>query len=415
MKILIKNACNTYNYGSMMMCENIIKELSKRINNITFFIDNATNDNIERLKKATEYNEISSANLYKENYKLKRFFLAKVERKLKYDIYQYKIIKNAKKYDSILVLGGDDYAETYDDKKYALKMLKQLNKLNKKTNLIMIGQTIGPYTEKRKEYAQKLFPRIKLYTRDDISSQYIIKELNAKPYISRDLAWLDLQLQCKYEQNYNDILSKYELENNQYIVIVGTGLAKWYSNNEENFYANFIKIIDNIKIKYPTKKVVWLSHVTTPKPALSDNTMLDSINLKHNNYINNNLIVIKEQILPVEARIILGHAHFTLTCRMHAAVSSFQMGKPAICLSYSSKYKGVIADGLKMPDLVVEAKNDKLWEKDITKIVLKKVEFLENNYDKLKKEIIVNVNNCKAIVSDTLNEIAKDIENKKEK
>ena len=68
-----------------------------------------------------------------------------------------------------------------------------------------------------------------------------------------------------------------------------------------------------------------------------------------------------------------------------------------------------------MPDLVVEAKNDKLWEKDIAKIVLKKVEFLENNYDKLKKEIIVNVNNCKAIVSTTLNEIAKDIENKKEK
>ena len=63
MKILIKNACNTYNYGSMMMCENIIKELIKRINNITFFIDNATNDIIERLKKATEYNEISSAKL----------------------------------------------------------------------------------------------------------------------------------------------------------------------------------------------------------------------------------------------------------------------------------------------------------------------------------------------------------------
>ena len=143
--------------------------------------------------------------------------------------------------------------------------------------------------------------------------------------------------------------------------------------------------------------------------------MLDSINLKYNNYLNNNLIVIKEQILPVEARIILGHAYFTLTCRMHAAVSSFQMGKPAICLSYSPKYKGVIADGLKMPDLVIEAKNDKLWEKDITKTVLKKVEFVENNYDKLKKEIIVNVNQCKKIVSDTLNEIAEDIETKREK
>ena len=64
MKILIKNAYNTYNYGSMMMCENIIKELNKRINGIVFFIDNATEDNVERLKKATEYSEIYSANLY---------------------------------------------------------------------------------------------------------------------------------------------------------------------------------------------------------------------------------------------------------------------------------------------------------------------------------------------------------------
>jgi colanic acid/amylovoran biosynthesis protein len=406
MKILIKNAYNTYNYGSMMMCENIIKELNKRINGIVFFIDNATEDNVERLKKATEYSEIYSANLYNENYKLKSGFLAKVERKLKYDIYQYKIVKNAKKYDAILVLGGDDYAETYDDKKYALKMLKQLNSLNKKTNLIMIGQTIGPYTEERKEYAQKLFPNIKLYTRDDISSQYIIKELNAKPHISRDLAWLDLKLQEKYEQNYNEILKKYKLEDNKYIVIVGTGLAKWYCNNEDNFYSNFIKIINNIKIKYPNKKVVWLSHVTTEKPALSDNTMLDMINLKYNNYINENLVVIREQILPVEARIILGHAYFTITCRMHSAVSSFQMGKPAICLSYSSKYKGVIADGLKMNNLVIEAKNEELWKNEIVELVNNKIEYVEENYDDLKMKIRENVNNCKNIVEETLNEIA---------
>ena len=38
------------------------------------------------------------------------------------------------------------------------------------------------------------------------------------------------------------------------------------------------------------------------------------------------------------------------------------MGKPAISLSYSIKYKGVISDGLNLPELVIE-KNDSLWEK----------------------------------------------------
>ena len=113
--------------------------------------------------------------------------------------------------------------------------------------------------------------------------------------------------------------------------------------------------------------------------------MLKMINSKYNNYINENLTVIKEQILPVEARIILGHAYFTLTCRMHAAVSSFQMGKPAICLSYSSKYKGVIAEGLKMNNLVIEAKNEELWQSGIVDIVNEKVDYVEKNYDDLTK------------------------------
>ena len=178
MKILIKNASNTYNYGSMMMCENIINELNKRVSDIIFFIDNASFDNIERIKKATKCQNIKSVNLYVNKYCLKKGILAKIERKIKYEMFQIRTILNAKKYDVILILGGDDYAETYDDKKYALKMLKQLNFLNKASNLIMIGQTIGPYTEKRKEYAKKIFPKIKLYTRDDLSSEYVIKELS---------------------------------------------------------------------------------------------------------------------------------------------------------------------------------------------------------------------------------------------
>ena len=64
MKILIKNASNTYNYGSMMMCENIINELNKRVSDIIFFIDNASFDNIERIKKATKCQNIKSVNLY---------------------------------------------------------------------------------------------------------------------------------------------------------------------------------------------------------------------------------------------------------------------------------------------------------------------------------------------------------------
>lgn len=97
---------------------------------------------------------------------------------------------------------------------------------------------------------------------------------------------------------------------------------------------------------------------------------------------------------------------------MHAAVSTFQMGKPAICLSYSKKYNGVIAEGLKMKELVIEAKGDKIWNDKIEDKVMEKLNYIDKNYELVVDKIKENVNESKEKILNTITEIANEIKEK---
>ena len=104
------------------------------------------------------------------------------------------------------------------------------------------------------------------------------------------------------------------------------------------------------------------------------------------------MIAIDDEMMPSEAREILGNGLFTITGRMHAAVSTLFMRKPAISLSYSIKYSGVIGDGLDLNNLVIECKDSKLWQEGkVSQMVEEKVEYVLNNYDDLVDKIDSNV------------------------
>ena len=407
-KVLLMNAFNTYNYGSMMMAENIITYFNKKMNNqLQFYIEYTSKDNINRLRQATQCEVyidkwISSKMIFKGP-------MRKIENFIKNRV---KLLLNKKKYDVIIILGGDDYAETYCRTKFQLngliRTMKKVNTLNQNTKLYMIGQTIGPYTGKREEYAKKIFKNIKIYARDEVSAEYMEKQLGVKVHHSRDLALLNLNLQDEYESQYEKELQKYQLQDGKYITIVGTSLSEFYTDNTELFDQKFIEIIQAVKEKYPDKKIVWLSHVVNK----GDNILLERLDKKFNRYISNNLTVIKEEILPVQARIILGHGYFTVTCRMHAAVSTLQMGKPAICLSYSVKYKGVIGNALDLDELVIECKGEEAWKKDIVNAVLEKTDYIDKNYIVLQEKIKNKIQENQKIVENTINEIVNDIKRK---
>lgn len=413
-KVLIKNAHNTYNYGSMMMCENVINELTKRLNNIEFYIEYIDIDNLQRLKDATNLKNIFQCKFPINNYVFKDNKIRRIERKIRLGLQDF--ANKVENYNIVIVLGGDDYAETYYNTKKQLRnaynAIKNIEILSKKSKVYMIGQTIGPYTNKRKDYASKVFKKVEIYTRDKESKEYLQNELKVEANESRDLAFINLKRQEEYEKNIKEILNKYKIEENKYITIVGTGLVDCYVKDKNNFYRNFIEIIKKVKELYPEYKLVWLSHVTTPEPKISDNTLLKKLNEYSENYIINNMIVINKPILPVEARLILGYGYCTITCRMHAAVSTFQMGKPAICLSYSKKYNGVIAKGLNIPELVIEAKGDEFWNNESLNQTISKVKYVIENYSEITNKIQINVDKCKNMILNTIENISKEVKEK---
>lgn len=397
MNIYIKHINNTFNYGSCMMAITLISKLNKKIDNINFYVDTMNDINLFRLQKETGIN-----NIYKDYIDGDKNIIKRINNKLK-RIRLKRILANV---DAIIVIGGDDISEYYGVEALEVE-LKRLEEESKTKNVILLGQTIGPFTEGRAELARKSLSKTKIYTRDENCYKYL-KEIGFNNiFKGRDLAFLELPKQ----QEARYILDKYNLSCNKYITLVMSGLWKSYTNNYDNYIQEYLNIILDLANKeyLKEKKIVLLPHVLIPK-HVDDRLIIKDIKSKLDEEVKSKIVFIEDEMLPSEAREILGNGIFTITGRMHAAVSTFFMRKPAISLSYSVKYSGVIGDGLDMNDLVIESAYDEMWEsKEISKQVNKKVEYIINNYDKLINKINNNVKEVTKITNFQLDNLVEDI------
>ena len=157
------------------------------------------------------------------------------------------------------------------------------------------------------------------------------------------------------------------------------------------------------------KFIVLLAHVKAP--GTSDRKVIEDLEIRFDEAERDRIVTIKEDLLASEARAILGNGLFTITGRMHAAISTFFMRKPAISLSYSVKYKGVIGQGLGMSNLVIESADDSLWATgQISQLVDEKVEYVLENYQPLVHEIDQNVTRTTEMVREQLDNVVKDLQ-----
>ncbi|MCS6132375.1 hypothetical protein DWV13_12200 [Clostridium botulinum] len=399
MKIYIKHIWNTFNYGSCMMAISLLDKINKNIDNVKFYVDADSEEDIQRLK-----NETGIQNIKRSIIESSDNFIIKCRNKIK------RIILNrlVKKIDNIIVIGGDDISEYYGIKKLESELYK-LKLESKQKNIILIGQTMGPFSDDRGNLAKECLSKTKIYTRDDKNLEYL-KKLNFNNVNKgRDLAFIDLPMQHKA----NIVLDKYNIRNEKYISIVASGLINCYTNNEKNYLKSQVEIIREIfrNNRLHDFKIVLLIHVTRSYNN-DDKLIINKIINELTNEEKKKIIVIDDEILPSQAREILGNGLFTITGRMHAAVSTFYMRKPAISLSYSVKYAGVIGDGLDMNELVIESADEKLWNTDeISKLVNQKVNYVLDNYDKLVKKIDVKVLETSRIVEEELEDAIKQIKN----
>lgn len=393
MKIQIKHISNTYNYGSCMMAVTLIKSLRDSFKDLKIYVDAKTDENINRLIKETGFSNIS-----KDNFGNSSSIFVRVMNRMK-----VKQVEN--RVDVIIVIGGDDISEYYGVD-YLIGELEKLEKLSNSKKVILLGQTMGPFNDGRDKIAEKKLRKCIIYTRDDKNFDYLKGIGFTNVYKGRDLAFSDLPNQ----NNGEKILDRYSLLKDEYVTLVPSGLMECYTKDYKNYIKEYEVIIEYLlqNKELQNKKIVLLPHVLIPKNVDDRNIIRE---LKNKQFTDKErLVFIDDAMLPSEARNILGNGIFTITGRMHAAVSTFYMRKPAISLSYSIKYAGVIGEGLDMDELIIEAADSELWkENKISKKVNEKVQFLLNEYDSLTNKISKNVLGVKTIVENCMDNLNKEI------
>ena len=397
MKIKL-NYIHPNNYGNLMMAsvfiENFIKMYKK---NYDLVVDVETEEELERLKKSLNDKNL---NIGMDN----RIYTSKSSNKfIKLKDKIKEMNRQASLFDVNVYLGGDCISEYYSKIGFVFDALSIYLK-SKKSKVFLVGQTIGPFTSYRKLIARFCLKDTIIYTRDNTTYKYLRDKVKLKNVFEhRDLAFLPIP----HEENKEITLERFNLNEDEYVTIVPSGLHKSYTDNIEDYLNTYTKIIENLMISehMKNKKIVLLAHVIHNDNS-NDKYVIDELYKRFEK--NKQVISITELLMPHEARIILGNGLFTITGRMHAAVSTFEMNKPAISLSYSVKYKGVIGHGLDMNELIIESAGNEKWNGNLESDVLVKCDYVFQNYDFIINKISKNVKKTK---DKSLNQI-KDLVNR---
>lgn len=406
-KIIIEHFSSLDNYGTGMMGLVTINELGRRLGaeNVEFHCDFDSEQTLENVR--TELGNLYNVFKYTapDEHTAKETNVTK--RRLQ-RLWHLLFSVEARDADMLIVLGGDDLSEYYGKYDAAISLFKKW-KASFATDVVLLGQTIGPFTTGPNLFAARRFlPRMEIYSRDKRSSEYLEEEFGVRSYNTGDLAFLDLPLQ----NNENIVLqtmNKFNLIPDEYITLVisgGQSGGKYYCISREMYIQRYKELITELCAdqRLAGKKIVLLAH--TFGRYGEESSYIDELERIIPVELQSRMVYITEKILPTRARMVLGNGSFTITGRMHAAVSTFQAGKPAICLSYSMKFAGVIGDNLGRDDLTIGADNNAMWESgDIVPLVMGKVDLVLNNYETLGREIRDKVSEQQKLVNGTFDEI----------
>lgn len=375
------------NYGNLMMVTSFIEnfisnciKLKIDMNDIEFYTDVENESELIRIKNSfnKEYKIFMETKFL--NIRTKNGILGKIEKL----VHLYSEIKfNINEYDYHIVLGGDCISEYYSKARFYADLLR-LRGISKKRNVFLVGQTIGPFSKNNTKIVNWSLKNCILFTRDDNCYRYSEKNLKLKRIeASSDLAFLDIPFQND-DNITNNLVKKFNLPK-EYITIVASGLYKNYTNDFKTYIEEYAKIIENLVNKYDNN-IVLLAHTIHTENSNDSKAINEIIRILSPQTLEK-VCVINELLMPYEARIILGNGKFTITGRMHAAVSSINMGVIPICLSYSVKYAGVIGDTFNLNSYIIECSSDEMWELgNVSKGVLNIVkELLENHSVEQKK------------------------------
>ena len=345
------------NYGNLMMACAFIKyyaDISQQKKSETpeFYLDVLDDEELNRVKASLP----DGIKVYREDLydRKRRGALGKLEKLVNIP---REIAYNCKAYDMCVVLGGDCISQYYSTQVFVSDMVK-FQQISKKQKMYLLGQTMGPFHGYAVGLVKRSLKNTMIYVRDHDCYHYL-KETFDFPNLkeARDLAFLDIPYQDDQGKK-KKLQSEFGLETD-YITLVPSGARRQYTSDLENYLNEYIQIISYI-VDTLNLDVLLLAHVIHVSDS-NDKIIIDELMKRLDRRYRSRVHVVDHLIQPYEARILLGGGKATITGRMHAAVSSINMGTVPICLSYSVKFKGVIGDDFDLNDYIYQCRGDDIW------------------------------------------------------
>lgn len=266
--------------------------------------------------------------------------------------------------DMVVVLGGDDISEYYRPNVW--RILLPMWAWTRHMPVVLLGQTIGPFDRPgNRLFARYLFPSFRIIPRDLWTTGYLRGEFGLDACLTQgsDLAYADLPQQHRTDIR-DEVLARYGLAPENYATVVLSGMQKsgYYTPDRDMYLARWKEIVEGL-LDLPAmagRKVCLLAHTFSTLYGEESDYIADLMRILPEDR-RARVVPVMERVLQTRARFILGGGLMTLTGRMHPAVSTFQMGKPAITHAYSKKYEGVIGTMLGRSDLILGANDPALW------------------------------------------------------
>ncbi len=418
MKIKITHISNTLNNGGLIMAINTIKKISELSGHkAEIFTDTSGELNIARLKDglAGDYRlAVDTFSNYNPsyNYRVTGNLANKLFKFYKKTIAMKRIVaKELEQIDAVIVLGGDDISQYYE-KSILLKELYTIRTYSSRKPVFLLGQTIGPFNPFFKAIARSCLKRTVVYSRDLDSYNYVRGAIgHANTHLSADIAFLDLPRQ-EDSGFCPSTLASYGLCPGGYITIVPSGLFGHYTTNRVEYISCFVELIKRIAVmpEFKDGNIALLAHVLQPA-EVDDRAVINEVYRRLPEGVKRKVRLVTDDLQPVALRHILGNGRLTVTGRMHAAISSIQMGKPAVCLSYSVKYGGVIGRSLGLPELVIESTDAVIWKDgSLVDNIVERMKTVDKDYEAVSEKIRLRVTELKETLENQFKDIMARIE-----
>ncbi len=372
-KVALLNAHNTLNYGTMMMCENVITHLGQQDKRPSFVVLADDLDLVRsRLQQATGQDCIEVRN--RRRGVLPRWFPHSVRRVLDDGVFRYvNVMRSVEGCRVVVILGGDDLSQDYGTLRLMDMFLRLLSMRVARKKVVLLSQTIGPFTGIGRALAPFVLNQMQfVFHRGPRSAKYAQEELKCRSpqEVAADLAFLPLA-----RESERGFIGELGLDARGYMVFVPSRLSRSYCADSSKYMDGLVTLARGFLdlADAHSCKVVVLPHVLRdPNDRHLVRSICDRLDSPHT-------LGLQQELLPWQARVILGGSRLNLSQRMHSAISSIQQGVPVVALSYSAKYKDVIGSYLGLEDLVVES--DPYAFGDTVQRTLEKVAEVSNQID----------------------------------